>query len=80
MEKIKVNTILKTKDGRQVGNAIVIEEFIEHYWEIKTDYGNTMVLNENEIREMFYIESDDNNDDIPAKEKHKHLINQNKTT
>lgn len=71
MEKIKVNTILKTKDGRVVGNAIVISANAD-YWKIKTDYGNTIILNETEIREMFYIEADHINE-IPAREKHKNI-------
>lgn len=54
---IKVNNLLKTKDGRVIGNAIVIEAgFINR---IKTDYGNECSKTEAEIKELFYVEEMD---------------------
>lgn len=52
--KIDVNTILHTKDGRVVGNAIVIAVDGE-YFKIKTDYGNLMTLTLREINEFFHV-------------------------
>lgn len=52
--KIDVNTILHTKDGRVVGNAIVVGRE-DYYWIVKTDYGNEIGLTDEEIDKMFYI-------------------------
>lgn len=57
---ICVNRILNTKDGRKIGNGIVIEisESIfgrYHLAHIKTGYGNIVHYNQNEIDEYFYV-------------------------
>lgn len=52
--EVGVNTILHTKDGRQIGNAIVTAKEGEYY-AVKTDYGNNVVLTRAEINEMFYV-------------------------
>lgn len=51
---LNTNTILHTKDGSKIGNAIVTgrEGF---YWEITTDYGNKVKLTSEEIDEYFNI-------------------------
>ena len=49
-----VNTILQTKDGRVIGNAIIIGKD-QVYNIIKTDYGNEARLTDNEIKDRFYI-------------------------
>lgn len=54
MKLLKINTILHTKDGRQIGNAIVIGHH-ERFNIIKTDYGNELKLTTEEINEQFYI-------------------------
>lgn len=59
---MKINTILQTKDGRIIGNAIVIKsEGSEN--EIKTDYGNTCVLSDKEIIDLFYIREENEQDE-----------------
>jgi hypothetical protein len=50
----EINTILHTKDGRKIGNAIIIGKDGE-YNIIKTDYGNECKFTDKEIRECFYI-------------------------
>lgn len=51
---LNINTILHTKDGSKIGNAIVTgrEGF---YWEITTDYGNKVKLTSEEIYKCFNI-------------------------
>lgn len=49
-----LNTILHTKDGRKIGNAIITGRE-SYYWEITTDYGNKIKLTSEEIDELFYI-------------------------
>lgn len=51
---MELNTILFTKDGRVIGNAIVIKNE-GGFNEVKTDYGNTCVMSDKEIEEVFYI-------------------------
>lgn len=50
----EVNTVLHTKDGRLVGNAIIVGKD-EKYNIIKTDYGNTIKCTDNDVLDMFYI-------------------------
>jgi len=54
---IPVNTILQTKDGRKVGNAIVkaIDTPFYGIHFIITDDGNHLRLKETEVRALFYI-------------------------
>ena len=49
-----VNTVLHTKDGRKIGNALIIDKD-DNYNIIKTDYGNECKFTDNEIDEYFYI-------------------------
>jgi hypothetical protein len=50
-----INTILHTKDGRKIGNAIITGRE-GYFWKIKTDYGNEIKqLTTEEVEEMFYI-------------------------
>lgn len=49
-----VNTVLHTKDGRKIGNAIIVGKD-DKYNIIKTDYGNECKLTDEEIQECFYI-------------------------
>ena len=51
---LDINTILHTKDGRKIGNAIVTGRE-GYYWEITTDYGNKVRLTSEEIYELFNI-------------------------
>ena len=51
---LNINTILHTKDGRKIGNAIVTGRE-GYYWEITTDYGNKVKLTSEEIDDLFYI-------------------------
>jgi hypothetical protein len=49
-----VNTVLHTKDGRKIGNAIIVGKD-DKYNIIKTDYGNECKFTDGEIEECFYI-------------------------
>ncbi len=49
-----VNTVLHTKDGRVIGNAIIIGHE-DKFNVIKTDYGHTVRFTDNEIMECFHI-------------------------
>ena len=51
---MKINTVLHTKDGRKIGNAIVIGN-ANGLNTIKTDYGTELKLTDKEIFEFFYI-------------------------
>ena len=55
--KYKVNTILYTKNGRGIGNAIVTGHEGD-YNVIKTDYGNTTKLTDNELGSMFWTDTE----------------------
>lgn len=64
---ITSGTRLLTKDGRKLGNAIVIHEYIvddtqyegkepePKIWVIETDFGNIIRMNENQINDLWYI-------------------------
>ena len=54
MAKYPKNTILYTKDGRLIGNAIIQEEIRVGVYRIITDYGNSVVLLESQIDELFH--------------------------
>lgn len=49
-----INTILHTKDGGKIGNAIVTGRD-GHYWEVTTDYGNKVRFTEEKINRYFNI-------------------------
>jgi hypothetical protein len=49
-----INTLLQTKDGRIIGNAIIAEHQ-EEFNIIKTDYGNPVMLNDKEVNKLFFI-------------------------
>jgi len=51
---IDINTILHTKDGSIIGNAIVTGKN-GCVWEVTTDYGNTVRLSEENIHNMFKV-------------------------
>ena len=75
---IDINTILHTKDGRKIGNAIIIGRS-GYYWIVKTDYGNELKLTEEEIRNAFYIafKDEDNTEELQeyCQLDHKHKVN-----
>lgn len=52
--KLGINTILHTKDGSYVGNAIVTEKRGRE-WQITTDYGNKLWMTREEIDKYFKI-------------------------
>lgn len=54
IDKITVNTVLHTKDGRVIGNGIVIK-VSQGLCHVKTDYGNVIKLTPTEVLEVFYI-------------------------
>lgn len=72
MAKYQKNTILHTRDGRHIGNAI-IQEVIESEYRIITDYGSQLSLLESQIDELFRpaVWYDENQKKI-AQEGHKH--------
>ena len=56
--QLKLNTILHTKDGRKIGNAI-ITAVNKDIFEVTTDYGNKVTLTGYEIYDLFYIACND---------------------
>ena len=56
---LQCGTVLHTKDGRNIGNGIVLEVhyslYFEPYYLVKTDFGNLLRLTDLEINELFYI-------------------------
>ncbi len=54
---MKVNQLLQTKDGRKIGNAIIVKDNGNQLnYNIKTDYGNEIKnITEKEIKQYFYI-------------------------
>lgn len=51
---LDINTILHTKDGSKIGNAIVTDKK-DFCWELTTDYGNKVNFTEKEIENYFNI-------------------------
>ena len=51
---LDINTILHTRDGRKIGNAIIIGRE-GYFWKVKTDYGNEITLTSEDIDDFFYI-------------------------
>lgn len=51
---LNINTILHTKDGSKIGNAIVTGRE-GYFWEITTDYGNKVKFTSEEIDKLFNI-------------------------
>ena len=50
--RLKRNVILFTKNGKRIGNAIIVDKFGEGYT-IKTDYGNEVCMSATEIIALF---------------------------
>lgn len=74
-ELLKVNTLLYTKDGKKVGNAIIVEATkLENsaYYTVMTDYGKPLLFNAGEIHNLFLVGE-------VANEDHKHFTQQSKT-
>lgn len=81
---LDINTILHTKDGRKIGNAIVIGRE-QYHWILKTDYGNELKMTSEEIEECFYIAYSDFTEETHGRtcgemqemmsEDHKHRVN-----
>lgn len=57
-----INTVLHTRDGRIIGNAIIIGHE-DKFNVIKTDYGHTVRFTDAEIDECFYIAYSDLTDE-----------------
>jgi len=55
--KLSINDILFTRDGRKIGNAIVVG-VIDSWWTytvaIITDYGTRFTLTSGELKELFF--------------------------
>jgi len=58
MKKCGVNTVLYTKDGRKIGNAIVIGVTEDNLYIIKTDYGHVVKNSLEYLNESFYMDYD----------------------
>ena len=54
---MKKNTILFTKDGRHIGNAIV-SGHQDDLVIITTDYGSVLTFSVESIKELFYIDEE----------------------
>jgi len=56
---LPVGTVLCTRDGRNVGNGIILKRDYSNYfgvvYAVKTDFGNLIFLTREEINSMFYI-------------------------
>jgi hypothetical protein len=58
--ELYINKILFTKDGRLIGNAIIIDitDFEgQLLYKIKTDYGNIAVGNLEKLKNSFYFDN-----------------------
>jgi len=53
-EVLDVGVTLFTRDGRVVGNAIVIEKFGD-LWRVETDFGNQMTMTKNEVDAWYHL-------------------------
>lgn len=63
-----INYNLLTKDGRRIGNALVVGHDFGHL-QIITDYGNSVIMKEEDIDKYFYIGTEQN-------DSHKYFKNQ----
>jgi len=52
---MKLNTVLHTKNGKFIGNAIIVSVTETENYLIKTDYGNVLSLNVSDIKKYFNI-------------------------
>lgn len=52
--KIVIGTSLLTKDGRIIGNGVVINIHSLRY-DIETDYGHKLMMTIEELKRLFYI-------------------------
>ena len=69
---LKINTILETKDGRKIGNAIIVG-ICAHGFNIVTDYGTKITFSKNEIEELFYCRNQ-SPEEITQRSYHKHYV------
>ena len=58
---MKIGTVLLTKDGRRIGNAIILDRELDVFtnkytYTIKTDFGNVLKVSKLAIKSMFYID------------------------
>lgn len=52
-----IGLILYTKDGRNIGNAIIID-YISNNYTLETDFGNIVHFSYQEIIDWFYLGKD----------------------
>lgn len=61
MYKYDINTVLYTKDGRRLGNALIVRYWQDLYskpaYVVKTDYGNELTMTAEQIEGSFYVGS-----------------------
>lgn len=61
MYKYDINTVLYTKDGRWLGNALIVRyaqgPYSKPTYVIKTDYGNELSMTAEQIESTFYVSS-----------------------
>lgn len=61
MYKYDINTVLYTKDGRRLGNALIVRYAQDPYskptYVIKTDYGNELSMTAEQMEGSFYVGS-----------------------
>lgn len=61
MYKYDINTALYTKDGRRLGNALIVRYAQDPYskptYVIKTDYGNELSMTAEQLESTFYVGS-----------------------
>lgn len=76
MTHLNINQILYTKDGREIGNAIVHEIHQSGNVTIITDYGNHVRLTEDDLDSLFYWKKEGlTKEDIDLIETtHKHAV------
>lgn len=73
--EFRKNQILYTKDGRVIGNAIITDIVSRITVRIKTDYGNSLEMSIEEVKDKYYTEKFDNDFDRKMSEiNHKYAV------
>jgi hypothetical protein len=57
--------LLPTKDGRKIGNAVVVTSDAPDRWLLETDFGNTLRLSYSELDSLFHLDFEPEIDEQP---------------
>ena len=77
--RLRFNTVLFTKNGTRIGNGIIVNIYHSKslkkiFYTVKTDYGNSVSMSEDQIRDNFHVGKRSNKGHkhyIRKKERHK---------